>query len=60
LVSEPKQEIEVTATRTGGAIITCFKTISHIDTPIEVQYYRDGGIPRTVLKKMLKIGGLHH
>ena len=50
---EPQQEIMVSATHIDGAI-TRFKTLSRIDTPIEVQYYRDGGILRTVLKKLGK------
>ena len=50
--TEPQQEILVTATTNNGTTIK-FKTLSRIDTPIEVQYYRDGGILRTVLKKLL-------
>jgi aconitate hydratase len=45
----PRQEINVSATTVDGTIIR-FETLSRIDTPIEVQYYRDGGILRTVLK----------
>ena len=48
----PQQEITVSATAPDGRITT-FKAISRIDTPIEIQYYRDGGILRTVLKKLL-------
>jgi len=48
----PQQEINVSATAPDGAIKT-FKAISRIDTPIEIQYYRDGGILRTVLKKLV-------
>ncbi|MDD1641775.1 MAG: aconitate hydratase AcnA, partial [Methylococcaceae bacterium] len=48
----PQQEIAVSATAPDGAVIT-FRAISRIDTPIEIQYYRDGGILRTVLKKLL-------
>jgi aconitate hydratase len=48
----PQQEITVSATAHDG-IITTFKAISRIDTPIEIQYYRDGGILRTVLKKLV-------
>jgi aconitate hydratase len=48
----PQQEINVSATAPNGAITT-FKAISRIDTPIEIQYYRDGGILRTVLKKLV-------
>jgi aconitate hydratase len=48
----PQQEITVSATAPDGTI-TNFKAISRIDTPIEIQYYRDGGILRTVLKKLV-------
>ena len=50
--TEPHQEITVSATAPDGNITT-FKAISRIDTPIEIQYYRDGGILRTVLKKLV-------
>jgi len=48
----PQQDVNVTATAPDGTI-TSFKALSRIDTPIEIQYYRDGGILRTVLKKLL-------
>jgi aconitate hydratase len=48
----PQQKITVSAIAPDGTI-TSFKTISRIDTPIEIQYYRDGGILRTVLKKLV-------
>jgi hypothetical protein len=38
----PQQEITVSATAPDGSITT-FKAMSRIDTPIDVQYYRDGG-----------------
>jgi len=47
----PQQEITVSAAAPDGTV-TSFKAISRIDTPIEIQYYRDGGILRTVLKKL--------
>ncbi|MFZ2172262.1 MAG: aconitate hydratase AcnA [Methylococcaceae bacterium] len=47
------QSITVSAKATDGTLTT-FKTISRIDTPIEIEYYRDGGILRTVLKKLLR------
>ncbi len=47
-----QQEVAVTATADNGKMIS-FSTISRIDTPIEIGYYRDGGILRTVLKKLL-------
>jgi aconitate hydratase A / 2-methylisocitrate dehydratase len=48
----PQQKIFVTATAANGTVTT-FITISRIDTPIEVMYYRNGGILRTVLKRLL-------
>jgi aconitate hydratase len=48
---KPRQEIAVTATRQDGKKIT-FKTLCRIDTPVEVDYYRNGGILNTVLRKM--------
>jgi aconitate hydratase len=47
------QLLTVSATTADGKVIA-FKALSRIDTPIEVEYYRDGGILRTVLKKLLK------
>lgn len=48
----PGQLIDVSATTPDGTLTT-FKTLSRIDTPIEIEYYRDGGILRTVLKKLM-------
>jgi len=49
--SVPQQDVKVSATAPDGTVTT-FKAVSRIDTPIEIQYYRDGGILRTVLKKL--------
>ncbi|MGR9044478.1 MAG: aconitate hydratase AcnA [Gammaproteobacteria bacterium] len=48
----PQQTVAVTATSPEGSRIT-FNVVNRIDTPIETDYYRDGGILRTVLKKLL-------
>jgi aconitate hydratase len=49
----PLQEIKVTARdATSGAIVKEFHAIARIDTPVEVEYYRNGGILHTVLRKM--------
>jgi aconitate hydratase len=50
---QPMQEITVRAVRADGTVIT-FETICRIDTPVEVDYYRNGGILHTVLRKFLK------
>jgi aconitate hydratase len=43
------QAIQVTAVASDGTS-KVFTARSRIDTPVEIQYYRDGGILRTVLK----------
>ncbi|MFK7847471.1 MAG: aconitate hydratase AcnA [Rhodothermales bacterium] len=49
---EPRQEIMVTATKTDGTSIT-FATLCRLDTPVEVDYYRNGGILHYVLRNFL-------
>lgn len=46
-------EVKVTAIKEGGEEIN-FTTNSRIDTPVEVDYYRNGGILHTVLLDYLK------
>ena len=48
-----RDEIKVTATKSDGEEIT-FTTDCRIDTPVEVDYYRNGGILHTVLLDYLK------
>ncbi len=48
---QPRQTIKVTATKPDGTKIK-FDTTCRIDTPVEVDYYRNGGILHTVLRKM--------
>ena len=48
---EPRQSIEVKATRPDGSSLT-FDTVCRVDTPVEVGYYRNGGILNAVLRKM--------
>jgi len=50
---EPRQTVNVTAKRDDGTVVE-FKTTCRIDTPIEIDYYRNGGILQTVLRKLLK------
>ena len=49
----PGQEITVTAIKADGSV-TSFKTVCRIDTPVEVEYYRNGGILHTVLRNILR------
>ncbi|MEP0841454.1 MAG: aconitate hydratase, partial [Phycisphaerae bacterium] len=48
----PRQELKVVARRSDGGERT-FTVVCRIDTPVEVEYYRNGGILQTVLRKML-------
>ncbi|MFZ6027714.1 MAG: aconitate hydratase AcnA [Chloroflexota bacterium] len=48
----PQGEVSVTATKADGSIVN-FRAIARLNTPVEVEYYRNGGVLNTVLKKML-------
>jgi len=48
---KPRQRIEVRATKADGTVVP-FHCIARVDTPVEVDYYRNGGILHTVLRKM--------
>jgi len=52
---KPRQDVRVTATREGGAKVA-FTTTCRIDTPVEVEYYRSGGILHAVLRRMAAQG----
>ncbi len=48
----PRSEVNVRAVRADGSAIE-FQAIARLDTAIEVNYYRNGGILHTVLRNML-------
>jgi aconitate hydratase len=50
---KPRQDIIVKATKPNGDVIE-FSTTCRVDTPVEVEYYRNGGILHTVLRNMAK------
>ena len=49
---QPRQRLTVTATE-GSGNVRSFETIVRIDTPVELDYYRHGGILQTVLRNLL-------
>ena len=51
---QPLQMIEVTATRNDGTSMN-FNAQIRLDTPVEVEYYRNGGILHTVLRQLASI-----
>jgi aconitate hydratase len=50
---KPGQDVKVRAVTREGAPIE-FVTTCRIDTPVEIDYYRNGGILHSVLRRMLK------
>lgn len=48
---KPRQEIPVIAKRSDGNVVR-FMTKCRIDTPVEVDYYKNGGILKKVLRRM--------
>ncbi len=53
-----QQEIWVTASKSNkpdfDGKVSRFKTVCRIDTPVEVEYFENGGILQTVLRKFMK------
>jgi len=49
---QPQSEIKIRATKADGKPVE-FQADVRLDTAIEVEYYRNGGILHTVLRNML-------
>jgi len=52
-LERPRQELTVRARKPDGSV-TEFTVIARLDMPIEIEYYRNGGILQTVLRQMLR------
>ncbi len=50
---KPRQEVTVRATSDDGKI-KAFKAIARLNTPVDVDYYTNGGILQTVLRNMAR------
>jgi aconitate hydratase len=50
---KPRQSVTVAVTRPDGSE-SSFQALVRLDTPVEINYYRNGGILHTVLRKLLK------
>ena len=50
---KPLQMLTVSATKDDGTVIN-FEAQVRLDTPVEVEYYRNGGILHTVLRQLAK------
>jgi aconitate hydratase len=50
---EPRMALTVHARRDDGSTVSIPVT-ARFDTPVEVEYYRNGGILQTVLRKLMQ------
>jgi len=50
---EPRQELELVARRADGSVVRA-RVLARIDTPVEAEYFRHGGIMPCLLRKILK------
>jgi aconitate hydratase len=50
---KPGQDLRVVATDPSSGKRTEFAVRCRVDTPVEIEYYRNGGVLQTVLRKML-------
>jgi len=50
---KPRSDLTVAVERPDGKT-SSFTVTARLDTPVEINYYRNGGILHTVLRKMLK------
>ncbi|PZN07871.1 MAG: aconitate hydratase, partial [Bacillota bacterium] len=50
---KPRKRLQVTARREDGSEVR-FEVLCRLDTPIEVEYYRHGGILQKVLRQIMK------
>jgi len=50
---QPLQDISVNAVAADGTVTT-FTTRARVDTPVEVQYLRNGGVLHTVLRRLVQ------
>ena len=51
----PGQEIKISVRNQADGKSIDFLTTCRIDTPVEIEYYRNGGILQTVLRRLLKV-----
>ena len=49
---KPRSQVTVRATAPDGSVKT-FEAAVRIDTPVELDYYKNGGILQTVVRKLL-------
>ncbi|MCC6653310.1 MAG: aconitate hydratase, partial [Candidatus Eisenbacteria bacterium] len=50
---KPRQKVKVRASREDGSVLE-FTVVARLDTPVDVDYYKNGGILQTVLRGLAK------
>jgi aconitate hydratase len=50
---EPGEIVTVRASTRAGTVLS-FQAVARLDTPVEVEYYRNGGVLHTILRRMLR------
>ncbi|MCH8549706.1 MAG: hypothetical protein LAT80_12600, partial [Balneolaceae bacterium] len=50
---KPRQTVKVEAKKADGTVVK-FDTVCRIDTPVEIDYYRNGGILHKVLRDYME------
>ncbi|HWI61744.1 MAG TPA: aconitate hydratase, partial [Symbiobacteriaceae bacterium] len=50
---KPRQDVTVVARKADGSQVT-FTVTARLDTPVEIEYYKNGGILQTVLRRLAK------
>ena len=53
---KPRKRLRIRAKREDGSVLE-FNVMARLDTPIDVDYYRNGGILQTVLRNLVKAPG---
>jgi aconitate hydratase len=49
----PRQRVQIKATRPNSDVVE-FEAIARIDSPVEAEYFRNGGILQTVLRRLTR------
>jgi len=49
----PRKKVAVSAVREDGTALE-FHAIARVDSNVEIEYYRNGGILQTVLRRLVK------
>lgn len=56
-ITTPRARVSVRARREGGEVVE-FEALSRLDTKVDVEYYRNGGILPFVLRRLVEDGGI--